>query len=637
MPAADKSQVDPTLYQMLVEQTRDYALFVLDPSGRVKTWNLGAQRLKGYEPEEVIGKHFSIFYTPDAVARNWPQYELKVALAEGRFEDEGWRVRKDGSRFWANVIITALREESGRLLGFSKITRDLSERKRQEEDLRQSEERFRLLLENVQDYAIFMLDPEGHVASWNTGAERIQGYARDEIIGKHFSRFFAAEDVEAGRPWEELADAKRQGRANYEGWRVRKDGSRFWGRVVISAVHDDDGKLRGFAKVTQDLSTLRQMQDLEMAAKNLNEFIATLAHELRNPLAPIVNATRVMKHLPPQAPEHAQMRETIERQAGQLTRIVDDMLDITRITRGQMQLEKAQVDLAEVVRRAAETLAPAIEASRHELEIDVPQRLFVHGDLHRLAQIVGNLLGNAARYTPAGGRISVHGASEGGAAVLRVRDNGRGIEAGMLGHIFEMFVQGRSALERVGGAGGGLGIGLALARRIAELHDGTLDAHSEGVGKGSEFTLRLPLAAAAAAADAAPPQEIGRPSLARRVLVVDDNVDAADTLHALLKSLGHETLVVHDGVEALKVMPQFQPDIVLLDIGLPGMDGYEVARRLAPFKNARKVKIVAVTGWGQDPDRQRSREAGIDVHLVKPVEPEVLAQVVEERNGATLH
>ena len=307
MAGADKP-VDPLIYRMMVEQVRDYALFVLDPSGHILTWNAGARRLKGYAAEEIIGRHFSVFYAPEAVDRGWPAEELRLATREGRFEDEGWRVRKYGSRFWANVVLTALRDDGGKLIGFSKITRDLTERKRQEEALRQAEERFRLLIEGVVDYAVYMLDPEGIITSWNAGARRIKGYGRDEIIGCHVSAFYTDEDVDAGRPWEELARARREGRAEDEGWRVRKDGKRFWARVVLSALYDTEGRLRGFAKVTQDLSERRQIQDLEKAARNVNEFIATLAHQLRNPLAPIRSAVEVMARMAGDDPNHETLR-----------------------------------------------------------------------------------------------------------------------------------------------------------------------------------------------------------------------------------------------------------------------------------------------------------------------------------------
>jgi len=598
------------------------------------TWNLGAQRIKGYAAGEIIGRHFSTFYTREALDSGWPQHELKVAAAEGRFEDESWRVKKDGSRFWANVVITALRDETGKLLGFSKITRDLSERRMHEEALRQSEERFRLLIEGVTDYALYLLDPEGMITSWNTGAERIKGYRREEIIGRHVSLFYGDDDIKAGRPWEELATARRTGRAEAEGWRLKKSGDRFWARTVLTALHDSDGRMRGFAKVTQDLSNRRHIQDLEKAAQNVNEFIAMLAHELRNPLAPIRNAVHIMAQIPAGDPAQQTMRATIDRQSAHLTRIVDDMLDIARITRGSLSIDHEQIDLADVVRHAVETTAPAIEAARHVLELDLPSEpIPVWGDAQRLAQVLANLLSNSARYTPPGGSISVRARVEENQAVVRVRDSGRGIEPDMMERIFDMFVQGRAPLQRIGG---GLGVGLALARRLAEMHGGTLEARSEGVNRGSEFTLRLPLESRSGAERSAERRAPRRPGVARRVLVVDDNVDAASMLDMLLRSLGHETRVAHEGTAALRVAEEFRPDIVLLDIGMPGIDGYEVARRLRASKN-RPLRIVAVTGWGQEADRERSREAGFDLHLVKPVDANELARALNDRNGATLH
>jgi len=633
--------IDPRLYQLLVEQVKDYALFVLDPAGRIVSWNAGAQRIKGYAPEEILGRHFSVFYPPEAVRRGWPEEELRLATREGRFEDEGWRVRKDGTQFWASVVITALREEDGKLLGFAKITRDLTERKLHEEALRQAEERFRLLVEGVVDYAIYMLDPDGIITSWNAGAERITGYPRDEVLGRHFSCFYPDEDIEAGRPWEELARARREGRAEDESWRVRKDGGRFWGRVVVNAVHDAEGRLRGFAKVTQDLSERRHLQDLEKAARNVNEFIATLAHELRNPLAPIRSAVEVMSKLAPGDPAHAPLRETIDRQSGQLARIVDDMIDISRITRGGLSMSHVPVDLAEALRRALETAAPLIEAGRHRLEVDLaPEPLMVEGDVYRLTQLIANLLNNAARYTPPGGSIRVSARREHGSALVKVRDDGRGIDPDLLERIFDMFVQGRSPIERVGS---GLGVGLALARRIAELHRGSLTGHSDGENRGAEFTLRIPLLAAGRAAQSPPAQAAAAAVVPKRVLIVDDNVDAATTLELLLRSLGHQTRTVHDGAQALRVSPEFRPDIVLLDIGMPGLNGYEVARRLRALERGRPLRIVAVTGWDQESDRMRAHESGFDLHLVKPVDPEILTRLLGgsesdgESNGRTVH
>jgi PAS domain S-box-containing protein len=635
MTTSRKQPVDPMLYRLLVEQAKDYALFLLDPTGHVMSWNPGAERLKGYAEDEIVGRHFSVFYTADAIARRWPAYELAAATTEGHFEDEGWRVRKDGSRFWANVVITALRDPNGKLLGFSKITRDLSERKQQEEALRESEERFRLLVEGVVDYAIFLLDTEGLVTSWNAGAERIHGFDRDEVLGKHIARFFPADDIATGKPWEELARARRQGHTESEAWRVRKNGERFWARVVVSALYDTTGRLRGFAKVTQDLSARRHLQDLEQATRRTNEFIATLAHELRNPLAPIRAAVQVMALAHPHDPAQESLRQTIDRQSALLAHIVDDMIDIARITRGAVVIEHVPVDLVEAARRAVETSKPLLDAASHALHVELPDGAVpVVGDLHRLTQLVTNLLNNAARYTQQGGQIALLVGTEGQDAVLRVRDNGRGIEPELMERVFDMFVQGQAPLERVGA---GLGIGLALSRKIAEMHGGTLVAESAGAGRGSEFTLRLPLVEGSRteAQDqdgAVVPSQVGQ-----RVLVVDDNVDAASTLAMLLESLGHETRVVHDGASALRAVVEFRPQTVLLDIGLPDIDGYEVARRLRAIHGLDRLRIVAISGWGQPADRERSRDAGFDLHLVKPVETAELSRALDAAENGTVH
>lgn len=624
----DKSE----LIQLAVLQTRDYALFVLDPTGKIVTWNMGAERLKGYSQEEIVGLHFSVFYTHDSVKRGWPAYELKVAAAEGRFEDEGWRVRKDGSRFWANVVITAMRDDSGTLVGFAKVTRDLTERKAHEEALAQSEERFRLLVEGVQDYAIFMLDPQGLIASWNSGAQRIIGYAADEIIGKHFSRFFTDEALQADKPWEELAVARRRGRFEGEGWRLRSDGTRFWARAIVTALFDSTAELRGFAKVTQDLSDRRHIQELEAAARNVNEFIAVLAHEIRNPLAPIQTAVQVIQSTPRNAPERDQMFEIIRRQASQLGRIADDMLDITRVTRGQMVVVRKPVDLSVIVKHTAAAITHDPACKHHRLELSLaPEALIVEGDRDRLAQLLTNLLTNACKYTPVDGHIFVTTRAVGRYAELAVKDNGRGIEPTALDYIFEMFVQRKPVIERVGG---GLGIGLALSRKIAELHGGTLVAESEGPNKGSVFTFRMALALKVdAPSSRRAPLTSLPPGL--RILIVDDNADAAATLDVLLTSFGYKTCVVGTGTEALQSVREFEPNVVLLDIGLPGIDGYEVARRLRAMKQKQPIKIVAVTGWGQEEDKQKSLEAGIDVHLVKPVDAAELRSALT--GSSTLH
>jgi PAS domain S-box-containing protein len=620
--------IDPRIYRLVLEQTKDYALFVLDPDGRIMTWGAGGQRIKGYDPEEIIGRHFSVFYMHEAIERGWPDHELKMATKEGRFEDEGWRVRKDGSKFWASVVITALRDDTGKLLGFSKFTRDLSDRRLTEEALRQSEERFRLLVDSVSDYALYLLDMDGIVTSWNTGAQRIKGYVAEEIIGKHFSCLYTASDLENGKPWDELATARRTGRAEYEGWRVKKNGERFWARAVVTALYDSTGHMRGFAKVTQDLTERRYVRDLEQAAQNLSQFISMLAHELRNPLAPIRTAIQVIEQMPVTNRQLQAMHQTIDRQSAHLARIVDDMMDVARAAQGKIVIERKLVDMNEVVRRALETATPPIQAGNHHVTLDLPTKgLMVEGDMGRLTQLLANILINAARYTPHGGYISVAARGEGDKAIVQVTDSGRGIEPDEIERIFAMFVQGRSPENK---AGGGLGIGLALARTIAELHGGSLTAQSRGLNTGSEFTLKLPLSDDQIEQ---PLVKTPRPAVSgapRRILVVDDNIDAAATLELLLKSLGHETCVVHDGVGALQMVGDFRPEIVFLDLGMPGLDGYETARRLRAVKREPPLRIIAVTGWGQDSERQKTHDAGFDLHLTKPVEVEDLVRAVSK-------
>src|SRR5688572_3694938 len=645
-PSAPASALDPRLFQLMAESVQDYAIFMLDPGGHIISWNPGAARAKQYAAHEIIGKHFSILYTQADIERKWPQLELQRATMDGRLEDEGWRVHKDGSRFWAHVVITALRDESGKLLAFSKITRDLTERKRHEEALLRSEERFRLLVEGVQDYAIYMLTPDGTVTSWNGGARRIKGYEAHEIVGKHFSRFYRSEDIDAGKPWGELAMAREHGRAEDEGWRVRKDGTRFWARVVVTALRDADGQLHGYAKVTQDLTQKRQSAALEVAARQVQDFIAELAHELRNPLAPIRNAAHLLAVATPGAQEFEVARRAIERQSAQLMRIVDDLLDIGRITRGSLSIHPQRVDLRDIVARAIEAARPGIDSAGHQLSIDLPpEPVFLQADELRVAQALTNVLNNAVRYTDAGGKIALslrresqnqtynEDANQLAWASLSIRDTGRGIDPQFIASIFGMFVQGRHAASR---SQSGLGVGLALARAIIELHHGTIEARSEGAGKGSEFIIKLPVEAARSAAAPEQPKRSanGRASVARRVLVVDDNVDAAAMLAALIRQMGHEVVLVHDGSAALRAVEGYRPEVILLDIGMPGMNGFEVAQRLRELGRVPQLRIVAVTGWGKPEDRQRSREAGFDMHLIKPVELSEIQQALL-LNGAS--
>jgi PAS domain S-box-containing protein len=622
-PATD----DPRL-RLLIESVKDYAIFVLDPDGRIATWNPGAELIKGYKAEEIIGKHLSTFYPAEAREARWPEHELKMAAAEGRFEDEGWRLRKDGTMFWAHVVITALRDRTGELVGYAKVTSDLTDRKRHEEQLRRSEERFRLIVESVKDYAIYMLDPDGFVATWNAGAESIKGYRATEIIGSHFSKFYPDEAIERGWPEYELAVAREKGRFEDEGWRLRKDGSRFWANVVITALKDEHGRPRGFAKITRDLTERRRIEALEESNKRTNEFLAMLAHELRNPLAPIKNAVSVMNQ-PAATEAHVDWaRGVIDRQITHLSRLVDDLLDVSRITTGKITLQREPVDLHDVVARAIEAAKPLIDARGHKLTVQLKESpIVVKGDDTRLTQVVLNLLNNAAKYTPDGGHITLAVARTEELATIVVSDTGIGMTPDVLPTVFDLFAQGHRALDR---AAGGLGIGLTLVKRLVQMHGGEVLAKSAGPNQGSEFTVQLPLATTSARTARSSAEPPPKPSATRRLLVVDDNEDSAATMAMLLELAGHDVRTASDGQSALDAAREFRPDLILLDLGLPIMSGFEVAEAVRQLPGLEHVVMVAMTGYGQDDDKRRTTAAGFSHHLVKPVDPAALEKLVAD-------
>lgn len=615
-------------FRMLVEAVQDYAIFMLDTEGHIVSWNAGAQKIKGYRAEEIIGRHFSVFYPPEVAQAKWPEEELRRAVAVGRYEEEGWRVRKDGSRFWALVVITAVRDAHGRLVGFAKVTRDLTERRRQEEALRRSEESFRLLVDGVKDYAIYMLDEHGYVRSWNNGAAAIKGYAPSEVLGRHVSLFYTREDVEAGRPEAELARAVAQGRLEDEGWRVRKDGSTFWASVAVNPLYDPQGRLRGFAKVTRDMTERRRLEELERSSRRMSEFLAMLAHELRNPLAPIRNAVSIMQLESLDAARLRTCRDIIDRQLSHLTHLVDDLLDVGRITTGKIALKKARMDLIDTVMRSVEAARPEFEARRQRLELDLPPGpVEMMGDTTRISQVVQNLLHNAAKFTPDEGRVGLRVRIENLVAVIQVTDTGRGIAPELLDRIFDLFVQGHPA----GTTGeSGLGIGLTLARSLVEMHGGMITVHSDGPGRGSRFTVRLPLALEAAPPAVTDAAAVEGSPARYRVLVVDDNRDSADSMAAVLDLLGHQAQVAYSGAQALQAARDWLPHAVLLDLTMPDASGFDVLRELRRQAAGRPLYVAAMTGYAQSDDRRRTLQAGFDEHVAKPVDVERLQQVLQD-------
>jgi PAS domain S-box-containing protein len=508
--------------------------------------------------------------------------------------------------------------------------RGATEGRRDEEHVRQNEETFRLLVESVRDYAIFMLTPEGYIASWNAGAERMKGYASSEIIGQHFSVFYPPDVAAQGKPEWELRAAIEHGRVEDEGWRVRKDGSHFWANVVITALRGKDGGLVGFAKVTRDMTERRKVEELEEANRQKDQFVAVLAHELRNPLAPIRSALHVLEQ--PQAPADASARalEIAARQVKHMARLLDDLLDVARLSQGKMDLRRDRIDVASVARAAVESVQPLLRDREHEVLVDTPSEpVWIYADPARIEQVLTNLLTNAAKYTDPGGCIRVVVRREGSTAVIRVLDTGIGIDPVMLPRIFDLFVQAERRLDR---AAGGVGIGLTLVKKVVDLHGGTVDAFSAGHGMGSEFVVRLPALDVPAPRPEPRSESVSVPVEKRvlRILVVDDNSDAADGLAMIFEMGGDNVRVAYDGQTALEVAAEFRPEVVLLDIGMPGLDGYDVASRLRGAPETRDAVLIAMTGWGQPQDKRRSARAGFHRHFVKPIEPDDLEKYLDE-------
>lgn len=610
-------------YRLMVDTVTDYAIAMLDPGGVVISWNDGARLLNGYEAPEAIGRHFSLFYPSEMLDQNRPEQQLEAARRDGRVEEEGWRLRKDGTRFWASVLITRVDGPNGEVRGYSMICRDFSERRRQDEALRMSEERFRLLVEGVKDYAIFMLDPGGHIVSWNLGAQKNKGYEASEIIGQHFSKFYPPEIAAIGWPEQELRNALRDGRFEDEGWRIRKDGSRFWASVVITALHDASGRHRGFAKVTRDLTERRRVTALEDEGRRVTNFLAMLGHELRNPLAPISNALELLKREKTESAVVLHTRDIIGRQLRQMTRLVDDLLDVGRITSGKIHLESKPVRLRDAIAQAIEAVRPLIDGKSQKLHFQPGAAdPWVAGDGARVIQIVSNLIHNAAKFTQAGGNIHVSLSQNGSDADISVRDDGPGIQPKDLQRIFDLFVQGEQDMAR---SQGGLGLGLSLVQQLVSLHGGRVSAFSTGrVGEGSEFVVQFPTTPTPAMLLEAEPRPLGE----QRVLVVDDNRDAAETMALLLEALGYKSSVAHDGLSGIEAVRTQDPDVVLLDIGLPDLNGHEVARRLRA-ELINPPPLIAVTGYGQASDRDTSLEAGFTAHLTKPVDVDKLSALLE--------
>ena len=599
------------VYRLLVDAVVDYALFLLDPEGQVSTWNPGAERIKGYTAEEAIGQNYAIFFTEEDRRSGRPRLALEEARRSGRFESEGWRIRKDGRRFWALAVVDAVRDEEGRLIGFVKITRDMTERHNAQAALIESERRFRMLVQGVTDYALFMLDAEGFVTNWNAGARRIKGYAADEIVGQHFSRFYTEEDKAAGIPYQALAEARETGRFEAEGWRVRKDGSRFWANVVIDAIYED-GQVVGFAKITRDLTERREAQRnldemREQLAQSqkleaLGQLTGGVAHDFNNLLQVFSGGISMAEKLPPGDPRlgkiFAEMRSTAAHGAA-LTR---QLLAFSR--RAPMHPEV--VDTARTIEEAV-GLFSRILGSGIKLEMQLDEGLWpVRIDTAHFEVALLNLAVNARDAMPGGGTLRVgarntalrdgpHGLS-GSFVAVSVRDTGVGIPDEILARIFEPFFTTKPV-------GKGTGLGLSQVYGFAQQAGGTVTI-STRVDEGTEFTVLLPAAQQA---------QTGRPQLpyegeglaselpeGLRVLVVDDHAAVGRLTVGMLEGSGHHPIATTDPAQALRWLSEGQRfDLMISDVVMPGaMSGIALARearRLWP-----DLPVLLVTGYAGD-------------------------------------
>ena len=610
-------------YRLLIDSISDYAIFMLDAEGHISSWNPGAQRFKGYEADEVIGTHFSRFYTPEDRESGLPARALRTAATEGRFEAEGWRVRKDGGRFWAHVIIDPILDrETGAVIGYAKVTRDLTAKRRSEEELRLSEERFRHLVQSVSDYAIYMLDPQGLITNWNAGAERIKGYAPDEIIGRHFSMFYTEQDRERGEPQRGLEMARSTGRFEKEGIRVRKDGTRFWANVVIDAVHDDDGRLIGFAKVTRDITERKEAeQALALANEELlqsqkmeaiGRLTGGVAHDFNNLLMAITGSLELLRKRLPNDERLLRLVDNAMQGAQRGASLTQRMLAFAR----RQALKPAPVDIGALVNGMTELLARSLGPTI-EVATRFPARLSpILIDANQLELAILNLAVNSKDAMPDGGTLTISaseaegyrsmGLTPGRYVCLTIADSGEGMDAETLRHATEPFFTTK-------GVGKGTGLGLAMVRGLSEQSGGTLTIVSRP-GEGTQVTLWLPVSEAEVGMpDEAAPAPADEPECRKlKVLVVDDDFLVAMNTTAMLEDLGHEAVEVHSGRQALAALEDDDFDLVITDQAMPHMTGTQLvstARERRP-----DLPVILATGYAELPE---GTEKGV-VRLGKP-------------------
>jgi PAS domain S-box-containing protein len=617
------------------------AVITTDVAGRVTYLNAVAESLTGWTNAEAQGQPLAnVFDIVNEHSRQHVESPVERVLRENvvvGLANHTVLISKDGVERPIDDSAAPIRDHEGRTFGVVLVFRDVTARREADRQLRETERQFRTLADTIPQLA-WMADPDGSVFWYNrrwydytgTTLEQMQGWGWQSVhdpdeLPRVLEKFRAA--LAAGEHWEDTFPLRRS------------DGVMRWHLSRMMPLRDDEGRVVRWFGTNTDVTHERETADklrslaaeLSEADRRKDEFLATLAHELRNPLAPISNALSILKTSGGDQQAFQDTRDILDRQVRHMVRLIDDLLDLSRISRNRIELRKEPVELADAIAAAVESCRPAVDEARHELSIELPaQQATLVADPVRLAQVFANLLQNACKYTPPGGRLSIVARVDGDRASVAVRDDGVGIPSDMLGRIFDMFTQVEPSLDR---AQGGLGIGLTLVKRLVEMHGGAVEARSEGPGRGSEFVVHLPLAVDEPSAPAPSPAPAATPSPKARILVVDDNRDSATSLVMLLKLSGHDARAAFDGLEAVQAARQWQPQVILLDLGLPKLNGYEAARQIRQQPGGEQVVVVALTGWGQDDDRRKSAEYGFDRHFVKPVEHAELMRFLNSLDG----
>jgi PAS domain S-box-containing protein len=602
------------------------AVIVTDATGHATFLNSVAETLTGWSQASAKGRPLTeIFRIMNERTRQPVADPVAKVLQTGTIvglANHTVLATRDGREIPIDDSAAPIRLPNGELFGVVLIFRDITEQRRAEH----ARAWLAAIVESSED-AIVSKTLAGLVTSWNPGAARLFGYEAEEIMGQPITTIIPPE-----LHYEELEVLARLRRGeqlkHFETVRLAKDGRRIDVSLTVSPIRDETGEIVGASKIARDISEHKQAERLlREADRRKDEFLATLAHELRGPLAPLRNVADMLCRIEQVKPELQAACEIIDRQLRVMTHLVDELLDVSRISAGRVDLQYEHVDLGRLLENIGNSLKPTFEAAHQALTLTVPtEPLYVYGDRTRLIQVFSNILNNANKYTPSRGRIAVEVRREQSGALVSVKDTGIGIPPAMLDQVFELFAQVDPSFHRTQG---GLGIGLTVAKRLIEIHGGHIEARSEGEGQGSEFIVRLPERARTQpmSADTPPAATTHVP---RRVLIADDNVDAAESLSMLLHSMGHETYVVHDGLAAIEAGNQLRPDVVILDIGMPKLDGYEAARRIAAQPWSKTTLLVALTGWGKESDQERATRAGFHRHLLKPVDLELLAKLLAE-------